>query len=318
MPFSSLLLYILSLVVLVAAWGLVLNLAKKFRLHFLSLYMGYLVAINIVGLLNLVVSDLASEVLRDISPQGMQMVYALFGLVAFPLLAIAFYFFLAFITGILDESISPLFRTAYVIFWIVLFAAFLIRIQLALKQEGSRVSQILSRATGAIIILIPIIAVIYLMLRTGHRPRAEEGKGLMTFAVISLASYILFLAAFSFSQSGSSLRWAVPLCLFMANIAPILALKKILSRYGRPILPEAFADPRMQRFRGRFQLSAREGEVLDLLLKGKSNKGIEKELFISPHTVRNHVHNIYQKLKVSSRLQLMNLIRTWFESGSSS
>ena len=318
MSFSSLLLYILSLAVLVAAWGFVLNLVKKFRLHFLSLYMGYLVAINIAGLLNLVVSDLASEVLRDISPQGMQTVYALFGLVAFPLLAIALYFFLAFIAGILDESISPPLRTAYVILWIVLFAAFLIRIQLALKQKNPGISQILNLVSGAVIILLPIIALIYLMLRTGCGSRNREGKGLTTFGVISLASHVLFLAAFSFSQAGSSLRWAVPFCLFLANLAPVLALRKVLSRYGRPILPEAFADPRMQRFRSRFQLSAREAEVLDLLLKGKSNKDIEGDLFISHHTVRNHVHNIYQKLDVSSRLQLMHLVRTWFESGSSS
>jgi DNA-binding NarL/FixJ family response regulator len=70
----------------------------------------------------------------------------------------------------------------------------------------------------------------------------------------------------------------------------------------------------MQQFRDKHQLSAREGEILDLLLKGKSNKDIEKDLFISHHTVRNHIHNMYQKLNISSRLQLINLIHTWFES----
>jgi DNA-binding NarL/FixJ family response regulator len=71
----------------------------------------------------------------------------------------------------------------------------------------------------------------------------------------------------------------------------------------------------MKQFCDHFQLSKREGEILNLLLKGKSNKNIERELFVSPHTVRNHIHNIYKKLGVGSRLQLMNLIRTWFESG---
>ena len=69
----------------------------------------------------------------------------------------------------------------------------------------------------------------------------------------------------------------------------------------------------MQQLGDKFQLSAREVEILDLLLKGKSNKDMERDLFISHHTVRNHVHNIYQKLNISSRLQLMNLIRTWVE-----
>jgi len=40
---------------------------------------------------------------------------------------------------------------------------------------------------------------------------------------------------------------------------------------------------------------------------------IERDLFISPHTVRNHIYNIYQKLGVGSRLQLMNFVRTRYE-----
>jgi DNA-binding CsgD family transcriptional regulator len=315
MPLQSFLFYIFSLTVVAVACWFALGLVKTFRLHFLSSYVGYLVALNTVGLLNLVVSDLAADLLKGISPLGMQSVYILFGLVALPLIAIAFYFYLAFIAGILDEGISPVSRITYIILWMVILASFLIRIQLDLKQKNYRISQVLGQVMGAIILVIPIAMLIYLMFRTARSSRGEAKKGLMKFAVVSLVCYVLFFAAFSFSQAGSPLRWAVPFFLLVANIAPVLFLRKILSRYCRPILPETFADLRMQRFRDQFQLSTREAEILDLLLKGKSNKDIERELFISPHTVRNHVHNIYQKLSVSSRLQLMNLMRTWFESG---
>jgi DNA-binding CsgD family transcriptional regulator len=315
MPFPSLLFYILLLTVVATACWLALGLVKAFRLPFLSSYLGYLVAINIVALLNLIVTDVSSDVLRNIPPQGMQTVYILFGLAAFPLLAIAFYFYLTFVAGILDEGISPVFRITYIILWMALFAGFLTRIQFALKQKNFQISQALSLVLGAIILVIPVAALIYLMLRTARSSRAEGKRGLMKFAVVSLVCYLLFFAAFSIPQAGSPFRWAVPFCLFLANIAPVLALRRILSLYCRPILPETFADPRMQRLRDHFQLSTREREILDLLLKGKSNKDIEKELFISHHTVRNHIHNIYQKLSVSSRLQLMNLIRTWSESG---
>lgn len=314
MPLQSLLLYLLSLMVVVTVCWLALGLVKTFQLHFLSSFLGFLVTINIIGLLNLVVSEIAPGLLRDISLLGMETVYMLFGLVGFPLIAIAFYFYFTFIAGVLDEGISPIFRIAYIFLWIVLFGGLLIRIQYALKQESSKVVQALNTASGLIIIFLPVAALVYLMFRTIHRSRAEGKKGLVTFAIVSLLCFILFFAGFYFSQVGSSSRWAVPLCLFVANITPILVLRKILARYGRPIRLETFADPKMQQFRDKFQLSAREGEILDLLLKGKSNKDIEKKLFISHHTVRNHVHNIYLKLGISSRLQLMNLIRTWFES----
>lgn len=50
-------------------------------------------------------------------------------------------------------------------------------------------------------------------------------------------------------------------------------------------------------------LSAREGEVLDLLARGYRYREIAGELFISPETVRSHVRRIYEKLHVRSRTE---------------
>ncbi len=58
----------------------------------------------------------------------------------------------------------------------------------------------------------------------------------------------------------------------------------------------------------KFRLTPREEEILRLILEGASNREIEKKLFISPSTVRNHVYNIYQKLGVKNRLELINLV----------
>lgn len=57
-----------------------------------------------------------------------------------------------------------------------------------------------------------------------------------------------------------------------------------------------------------YGLTAREQEILRLILQGARNKDIEKKLFISASTVRNHIYNIYQKLGVKSRLELINRI----------
>jgi two-component system, NarL family, response regulator LiaR len=50
-------------------------------------------------------------------------------------------------------------------------------------------------------------------------------------------------------------------------------------------------------------LSAREKEVLCLVVEGKDNATIAQELFISPYTVKNHISNILLKLHVENRLQ---------------
>ncbi|UJZ88063.1 response regulator transcription factor [Heyndrickxia coagulans] len=50
-------------------------------------------------------------------------------------------------------------------------------------------------------------------------------------------------------------------------------------------------------------LTPRECEVLQLLADGKSNRAIGDALYISEKTVKNHVSNILQKLKVKDRTQ---------------
>ena len=52
-------------------------------------------------------------------------------------------------------------------------------------------------------------------------------------------------------------------------------------------------------------LSDRELEIVQLVAQGFQNKGIGEKLFISDNTVKNHLHNIFDKLGVSDRLELM-------------
>lgn len=53
----------------------------------------------------------------------------------------------------------------------------------------------------------------------------------------------------------------------------------------------------------RAQLTERELEVLNLLVKGRSNTEIAKELIVSVHTAKAHVCSILQKLCVDDRVQ---------------
>jgi DNA-binding CsgD family transcriptional regulator len=50
-----------------------------------------------------------------------------------------------------------------------------------------------------------------------------------------------------------------------------------------------------------YGLTARELEVLRLVAAGKSNHAIAADLFVSDHTIRRHLQNIFRKLGVSSR-----------------
>jgi diguanylate cyclase (GGDEF)-like protein/PAS domain S-box-containing protein len=54
-----------------------------------------------------------------------------------------------------------------------------------------------------------------------------------------------------------------------------------------------------------YSISSREMDVFKLIVNGLSNKEISNELFISEHTVKNHITHIFQKLTVNDRLQAM-------------
>jgi NarL family two-component system response regulator LiaR len=56
-----------------------------------------------------------------------------------------------------------------------------------------------------------------------------------------------------------------------------------------------------------YGLTARESEILDQMVAGKSNKEIAQELVISLGTVRFHVSNILSKLGVKNRTEAVSL-----------
>jgi DNA-binding NarL/FixJ family response regulator len=64
------------------------------------------------------------------------------------------------------------------------------------------------------------------------------------------------------------------------------------------------SSPTGSKGRERSPLSAREREIVSLVAQGYKNKEMAEKMFISEQTVKNHLHNIFDKLGVSDRLEL--------------
>lgn len=58
------------------------------------------------------------------------------------------------------------------------------------------------------------------------------------------------------------------------------------------------------------RLTQRERDVFFLAYQGLTNPDIADRLFISKHTVKRHMHNIFEKLDVSTRVELMHLVQS--------
>lgn len=56
-----------------------------------------------------------------------------------------------------------------------------------------------------------------------------------------------------------------------------------------------------------YELTKREAEILYMVMQGRKNDEICEELFVTQNTLKKHLHNLYQKTGVTSRVQLLTL-----------
>jgi DNA-binding CsgD family transcriptional regulator len=56
-------------------------------------------------------------------------------------------------------------------------------------------------------------------------------------------------------------------------------------------------------------LTARETELIVYLAQGLSNKEIAEKIFVTEHTVKKHLNNVYTKLEVTRRTQAVSKAR---------
>lgn len=87
-----------------------------------------------------------------------------------------------------------------------------------------------------------------------------------------------------------------------AAMNPSIALKT-LKLLRNPV------DFNLETEKEQIQLSSREIEVLEQLSKGLSYTVIASNLYLSPHTVRKHIENIYGKLQVHSKIEAVQKAR---------
>jgi two-component system, NarL family, nitrate/nitrite response regulator NarL len=99
---------------------------------------------------------------------------------------------------------------------------------------------------------------------------------------------------------------------------PELILKSIRKVYGGEIWLDSHTTAAVMRQfaapgegggtgrggRSRSPLSNREREIVALVAQGYRNREMAEKMFISEQTVKNHLHNIFDKLGVSDRLEL--------------
>ena len=124
--------------------------------------------------------------------------------------------------------------------------------------------------------------------------------------------YVIFTAALNDDEMLEAIRLGVsgvvlkdmPPKLLIECIRKVLAGKKWFERDCSARALQKLADRESTARLAYEVLSCRQLQILRMVAAGLHNKDIGKKLFISEGTVEVHLHNIYERLNVKSRLEL--------------
>ncbi|GHE21242.1 response regulator transcription factor [Halomonas urumqiensis] len=83
-----------------------------------------------------------------------------------------------------------------------------------------------------------------------------------------------------------------------------------MSRSLTSQLIEFFRQQQINTYRPAGNLTQREREIIGLMGSGATNQEIAERLFLSEHTVKSHIYNIFKKINVHNRTQAVNWARS--------
>ena len=280
---------------------------RLYRLPAVRVFVLFIGTYNLVGLLTLI----AQYLIRNVSPITSDAMYVLvivdLGSIGFALAAIETSMFAATVWHLSGMARAPRwFVYGYGLMCTAWFAAFVTGgyrfFHLADKHFLLGVHAAINLSLSGLFFLLPLLLLIKARnIRQERQKRMVRVVGLFFVSLSCLDIGALFLPS----------QWDVVLAMLpglILNLCLLLYLKSFVAAYYGPLIPAADPGGGLDRICEEFRFSARERDIIQMVLRGKSNKEIEQELFISPHTVKNHIYHIFQKSGVKSRGQLVSII----------
>jgi DNA-binding CsgD family transcriptional regulator len=182
-----------------------------------------------------------------------------------------------------------------------------------LIREGASRWRIWTEAGFAVGVGLAGIGIIVALAAGRHaRLSRERARAVRRLATPLVAGYLFMLLAFLVLQSSAWITWQVYLLVVAVTVlwqngTFLVWLETVFAKTFTTAAPMWSAEA-VDELAQKHNITQREREIVDLILEGRSNKEIESALFISPHTVKNHIYNVYKKLGISSRGQMIRLL----------
>ncbi len=302
--------YVAAILAAVLTTGFGLRIARlSGQKHFWA-YLLFIITANIVCLLDLVFRSFVWQFPSFSLSITMEKMDMLIGFLMVPLVAAFTVSFAAFVIGLVGRKAPVSLQRIYGIFWILLFVGF-VAAEISYFNSGDRtLTNVLDPVFNFGILAGILYAIIFSYTGSRHIDNSREkllARSIILYYLISL----FFFFVWNTSYIPLNIRVSVlvrSLLGIIYNIPPVIALNFLIQKVYQIKVAESVGTEALDRWLEEHNISPREREIIQLVLMGKTNRSIEKELFISQRTVESHLYNIYRKLEIKNRMQLMRLV----------
>jgi DNA-binding CsgD family transcriptional regulator len=277
------------------------RLRTKYHRPWLSSYTSYLAAWGAVVLLSvgqymLLGTFLPQSAWSDLSAATRPLFFIAYG--------VAVYFLGLFLAELTGARITRAFTIAFVATWSV--AAVAISAGGAIYRDSPPPALLLAARLSVVVLKFGFTYgwIVFALLALRRIDDDLDRSGLRRVVLLQALGFLAFDVVV---RSGAS-DLAISLIQVGVNYPALLWMQRFLARraLARPAEPLP-ADLKADLVS--LGLSAREADVVELVLEGLSHKEIAERLFIAPETVKKHTYNAHRKLGVQNRVQLRYFVQ---------
>ncbi|MBW1800043.1 MAG: helix-turn-helix transcriptional regulator [Deltaproteobacteria bacterium] len=227
-------------------------------------------------------------------------------LLAKPLWIFSIYFLAKCIAALVEKKTTRAFTAVYFLFWgIFVLVKLIYTIQFFNLNTISPGFQVFNGINTILEISASLLIFGFGIIQAGKIGSPNRKQGARIFSVIGFLSkavfWVLIFLYFSFT---------IPFLIGVAIPIPALLFLSIFLKRAFPADTSLIdSDGSFKKGLTRFNVTPREQEIIAHICSGQSNKDIASSLFISIHTVKRHINQVYHKLGIKNRVQLANLVR---------
>jgi len=306
LKFQSISLFIGIWAVLLGIWTLsyIYQMYKRYKKNILKWYLIYIFLMNFSIIVFQIIAYLY-VIKSDTSFMLLLYRYAFAVIINSLTVVVSIYYLIKVLTELNNLKCPVYIKPLFFIVMIIFISNYFIGLYLFLQFKAGYWLKITDLVVDIFSWLAIFVVLIYFSLIAPKDKTQIYRKASLTFFYFYITFYIIW--SLSVLPSEPIRYYTVFFTYIIFNVIPLIWIPTYYMKSLNIQKQEDEMGP-SDSFIKEFHITKREKEIINLIINGKSNKEIADILFISLSTVRNHIYRLYQKLKVNSRIQMINKI----------